>query len=192
MKKKWVLLTALLAVLLALTGGVLVAQAESVLARVTEMGNSLPQGYGVIRVADLQVAVIERDLTLLDIREVAEYEAGHLENSFNVPIRTLGENLNLLPDLNAEIVVICKGGARAAQAGAALMFLGYTNIKILAGGFDAWAGEELPTTMEPFVVEPGTAPEIDADVFAAINAYLTNLPQGFALVSSQNLSVELV
>lgn len=192
MKKKWVLLTALLAVLLALTGGVLVAQSDAVTARVVEFGQSLPKGYAVISIDDAQILMIEKAVTLLDVREVAEYEAGHLENSFNVPIRELAKNLNLLPDLDAEILVICKGGGRATLANAALRILGYTNVKTLSGGYDAWAGEELPTTTEGFTVAPATAPDFDAEVLAAVDAYLSTLPAGFGFVGARDLATELV
>lgn len=195
MKKLLVLLTI---VMLVFAGGVVAAQdapaapAEAVVSRLESYLTNLPQGYGVTRVADLLTLLAEQELVLLDVREVEEYEAGHLEESFNVPIRTLTQNLNLLPDTSATIVVICKGGARASLAAAALQVLGYENVKILAGGFDAWAGEELPSTTEAFVPEAGEAPEFDAEVFAAVDAYLTNLPQGFGLVGSKDLSAELI
>src|SRR5690606_15125365 len=59
-------------------------------------------------------------------------------------------------------------------------------------GYDAWVGEELPTTTEPFVPEAGVAPEVDPAVVAAADNYLSNLPAGFGLVGAQDLAVELV
>jgi rhodanese-related sulfurtransferase len=193
--KKYAVLFLLIAALI-LPGVMVMAQeaavADAVTERVSEWGSALPQGYGVTRVEDLLVALTERDIVLLDVREPAEYEAGHIEGAFNVPIRTLAQNLNLLPDLNAEIMVICKGGARAAYASAALQFLGYTNVKILAGGNDAWVGEDLPVVTEAFVPEAGAAPEIAPELVEVIDAALSGLPEGFALVSATNLAAELV
>jgi rhodanese-related sulfurtransferase len=186
----------LLLVALVLPGVMVMAQeaavADLVTERVTEWGSALPQGYGVTKVEDLLVGLSERDIVLLDVREAAEYEAGHIEGAFNVPIRTLGQNLDLLPDLNAEIMVICKGGARASYASAALQFLGYTNVKILAGGNDAWVGEELPVATEAYMPEAGTAPEIAPELVEIADAALSGLPEGFALVSATNLAAELV
>lgn len=191
--KKLVLVLTL--IMLVLAGGVVMAQdapAEAVTGALDSYLTNLPKGYGVTKVEDLLTLLAEQDVVLLDIREVSEYEAGHMEGAFNVPIRTLTQNLNLLPDTSATIMVICKGGARASLAAAALQVLGYEDVRILAGGFDAWAGEELPVITEAVVVEPGTAPEFDAEVFAAVDAYLSNLPEGFGLVSSANLAAELV
>ena len=187
--KKYVYL--LLVLLLALPM-LVAAQEDVVTARLEEFGNNLPRGYGLISVEDLTGMLSVQELVLLDVREVDEYAAGHLENAFNVPLRTLAQNLNLLPDQDATIVVICKGGGRATLASTALQILGYSNVKVLKGGYDAWAGEELPTTTEAYIPEAGTAPEFDSTVFAAVDAYLTGLPEGFGLVSAPNLMAEVV
>ncbi len=171
---------------------VVVAQDEAVVARLEEYNANLPQGYGVVSVEDLLTILAEREVVLLDVREVEEYEAGHVEGSFNVPIRTLGQNLNLLPDLDAEIIIICKGGARALLAMTSLNILGYENARILRGGYDGWVAEELPTTTEAFVPEPGTAPEFEPAVYAAVDNYLSTLPQGYGLVRPADVATELV
>ncbi len=167
------------------------AQDEVVTARLEEFGNNLPRGYGLISASDLSGLVAVQDTILLDVRQPEEFEAGHIPNSFNVPIRTLTQNLSLLSDENASIVVICKGGGRATLAATSLEILGYTNVKILKGGFDAWAGEELPTTTDVMDMMSGVAPEFDPAVFAAVDSYLTNLPDGFALISAPNLMAEV-
>lgn len=184
----WLLLIGVLAVM-AFSA---VAQADAVVERLEAYNTEIPP-YGVISADDLGTALIERDVVLLDVREVGEYENdGHIAGAFNVPIRTLGENLDLLPDLDAEIIVICKGGARAMLATAALRTLGYTNVQTLAGGMGGWLGEEFPVTDEGFTVEAGEAPEFDPDVYAAVNDFLTTLPDGFGLIRADGLNVELV
>jgi rhodanese-related sulfurtransferase len=136
--------------------------------------------------------LIERDIVLLDVREVDEYTGGHIDGSFNVPIRELPANLNLLPDLDAEIVVICQGGARAMLATASLKALGYSNVSNLAGGYGGWVAAEFPTTEDVIEVEAGEAPAFDEAVFAAVDGYLSNLPDGFGLVRAAALNEELV
>ncbi len=167
------------------------AQTDSVKAALEAYNQNLPEGYGTISAEDVGTALIERTPVLLDVREVSEYAEGHLEGSFNVPIRELGKNLNLLPDLNAEIIVICKGGGRAMLAQSSLNVLGYANAKTMKGGYNAWVGEEFPVSTEPFVPEAGTAPEFDADVFAAVDSYLSSLPEGYGLVGVAALAEEL-
>ena len=187
--KKIVILLMLLS--LVIPGLVVTAQDESVLARLEEYNSSLPAGYGATSIEDLNVMLAEKEVVLLDVREVEEYEAGHIPGSFNIPIRELGKNLDLLPDLNADVMVICKGGARAMLAMASLNVLGYNNARMLKGGYDGWVGADLPTTTEAFVPAAGTAPEFDTAIFEAVDTYLSTLPEGYSLVSPQNLVVEL-
>ncbi|PJF29149.1 MAG: hypothetical protein CUN52_09870, partial [Phototrophicales bacterium] len=121
--KKLLLLLSL--IVLTFTGGILVAQEDTLTNRLEEYATNLPQGYNVVRLADFQTLLIEKpDVLLVDVREVNEYEAGHIEGAVNIPIRTLTQNLNLLPDLDAPMVIICKGGARAILAATSLQILG--------------------------------------------------------------------
>lgn len=189
--KRLLLLLSLL--VLVFTNGIIYAQDEALMTRLEEYATNLPKGYNAIRLADFQTLLIENpDVLLVDVREVNEYEAGHIERSVNIPIRTLAKNLNLLPDLNAPMVIICKGGARAMLAATSLQILGYTNVKAFWGGFDAWVAEDLPVSLEPFTFEAGTAPEFDPVVFEAVDAYLSSLPQGYGLISPADLAVALV
>ncbi|MCB9436434.1 MAG: hypothetical protein H6673_05490 [Anaerolineales bacterium] len=165
------------------------AQDDAVVARLEEYNANMPKGYGTISVEDLNVKLAESEPFLLDVREVDEYAAGHLADSINIPLRTLGQNLNLLPGFDTEIVVICKSGGRAMLGGVTLQILGY-NALILKGGYDAWAGEDNFVTTDPF---EGTAGDVaaDATLVAAADAFLSNLPQGWGMVTPANLNVEL-
>jgi rhodanese-related sulfurtransferase len=188
--KKFIYLLALL--LMVIPSFAVIAQEEAVIGRLQAYNLILPQGYGVTSVEDLTAMLAEKPATLLlDVRQPDEYAAGHLENAFNVPIRELGQKLNLLPDLSADIVVICQGGGRATLAATALGILGYQNVKILKGGYGAWEAAELPTTTEVYTAEAGTAPEFDPVIFEAVDTYLTTLPEGFGFVSPPNLATEL-
>ena len=188
--KKLFYLLALLALVIPSFG--VMAQEEAVISRLQAYNLTLPQGYGITSAEDLTAMLVEKPATvLLDVRQPDEYTAGHLENSFNVPIRELGQNLNLLPDVSADIVVICQGGGRATLAATALGILGYENVKILKGGYGAWEAAELPTTTEVYTAEAAAAPEFDPAIFEAVDTFLTTLPEGFGLVSPPNLAAEL-
>jgi len=169
-------------------------QSDAVVERLEEYNSDLPAGFGVLDADALTVALIENpDLVLLDVRETPELEGGYIEGSIHIPVREIPANLDLLPDLDAEIVVVCQGGARAMLAQSALNLLGYDNAKTLKGGFGAWAGEDYPVTTDPLPeFEAGEAPEFDADVFEAVDAYLSNLPEGFGFVRAGGLAAELI
>jgi rhodanese-related sulfurtransferase len=168
------------------------ADSQAVVDRLEMYNLTLPQGYGLISAEDLTTMIAEKPATLLlDVRQPEEYAAGHLEASFNVPIRTLTQNLDLMPDLHADIVVICQSGGRATLAATTLGILGYDNVRILKGGFGAWSTAELPSTTDVYTAQAGMAPEFDATVLEAVDTYLSTLPEGFGFVSAQNLVVEM-
>ncbi|MEM4417634.1 MAG: rhodanese-like domain-containing protein, partial [Nitrososphaerota archaeon] len=75
---------------------------------------------------------------LLDVREEVEYEICRLENAILIPLSKLPENLHKL-NLVDNIVAYCHTGARSSLATKLLRDLGFTRVKNLAGGIDAWA-----------------------------------------------------
>jgi molybdopterin/thiamine biosynthesis adenylyltransferase/rhodanese-related sulfurtransferase len=75
---------------------------------------------------------------LLDVREPFEYALCHLESSTLIPVDQLSHRLKEL-GLNDEIVVYCHVGIRSAGAVSLLRKYGFTNVKNLTGGIDAWA-----------------------------------------------------
>ncbi len=88
---------------------------------------------------------IGENIFVLDAREPDEFTAGHIEGAVNIPIRTLAQNLDKLPqDKAASIAVVCKSGIRAAYGTMTLKLLGYTNVKDVAGGMLAWEKDGLP------------------------------------------------
>ena len=78
---------------------------------------------------------------LIDVREPAEHAIAHIEGSRLVPLGTLANELDNLP-ADREIYVHCKAGGRSAKAAKMLMDHGFTRVKNVAGGIDAWLKEE--------------------------------------------------
>lgn len=82
---------------------------------------------------------------LLDVRERGEYALGHIPNACPVP-RGLLEVLlpTLIPWHDVPVVLYCDDGHRTALAAQTLAELGYTDVRVLTGGIDAWraAGNE--------------------------------------------------
>ena len=54
---------------------------------------------------------------LIDVREVDEFAAGHVPGAVNLPMSTIGEHLDELPD--GAFDVICQAGGRSARVVAA-------------------------------------------------------------------------
>lgn len=85
---------------------------------------------------------VEGGALLLDVREAAEWEAGHADGATWIPIRELEARRDELP-ADREIVVICRSGARSARVTEALVAWGHDAVN-LAGGSRAWASADLP------------------------------------------------
>ncbi|GAB3295736.1 rhodanese-like domain-containing protein [Hymenobacter humi] len=77
--------------------------------------------------------------TIIDVREPWEHEEGRIVGAQNIPLGTLPEKLDDLDAWkNQEIIVHCKGGGRSASAKAYLTQQGFTNVRNLEGGFQAY------------------------------------------------------
>ncbi|AZS37965.1 Thiosulfate sulfurtransferase GlpE [Microbacterium lemovicicum] len=84
----------------------------------------------------------ERDgVPLIDVREEDEFAAGHVPGAVNLPMSSIGEHLDELPDEPFD--VICQAGGRSARVVEALEARGYdaTNVD---GGTGEWAQAGLP------------------------------------------------
>ncbi len=152
---------------------------------------NLPQGFSSIPADQLKADLGK--VFVLDVREVDEFEDGHIAGAVNIPLRDLAKNLHLLPAKDQPIVVYCSVGHRGGIATMALGMLGYERAVSLRSGLNAWknAGGEVVMESTP-AVTPGAFPEVDPDLWATIDAYLTNLPQGFGGVKVDGLNTELL
>lgn len=77
------------------------------------------------------------DVFVLDVREPHEYQIVNM-NGFLIPLNDLPKRVNEL-DSAREIVVHCHHGTRSARAVELLRQLGFSKVKNLVGGIDAWA-----------------------------------------------------
>lgn len=79
------------------------------------------------------------NIFIIDVRETWENEEGRIEGSQNIPLGLLPQKLDELEDLKEqEIIVHCKGGGRSASAKAFLAQQGFTQVRNLVGGFQAY------------------------------------------------------
>ena len=77
------------------------------------------------------------EIIILDVRTQEEYDAGHIAGAILIPNETIVDKQpELLPDLNAEILVYCRSGNRSAQAANKLIAIGYTNVVDFGGIID--------------------------------------------------------
>ena len=135
----------------------------------------LPDGFGGIKPDALKEQMAAAAPFLIDVREPKELtDNGFIEGAVNIPIRTLAQNLGQLPAKDQAIVVYCAVGHRGALALETLQLLGYTNVKSLSGGFNAWKAAN-PTL----------------DLAQVLDTYLAGLPDGFGGIKPDVLKEQM-
>ena len=108
--------------------------------------NRLSAG-GVPQVGALEAVQLmnRRDAAVLDVRESAEFAAGHIPNARNIPFGELTDRLRELEKLKSRpIIVTGHAGGRAAKVCAALQKIGFKDVVALRGGLTGWVEASLP------------------------------------------------
>lgn len=84
------------------------------------------------------------DLLVVDVRDAAEFEHGHIPGALLIPLGTLAgvPAENLLGAHQRKTLVLCsQNGRRSAQAADKLRQMGFENVYSLAGGIDHWMSQ---------------------------------------------------
>ena len=84
------------------------------------------------------------ELVLIDVRETHEWEICHIEDATLIPLGQLPERLNEL-DGHKEIVTHCHRGVRSMRALEILRAAGFSKVRSLNGGIDAWSTQVDPS-----------------------------------------------
>ncbi len=107
-------------------------------------GSWLAEGFPVAVLERLHVDALDLELTapsatqVLDVRERAEYEEGHIPGSVNVPWHDL-DGIPAGIDPQRELLVICASGQRAGTAASLLLGYGADRVvHVIGGGVPAW------------------------------------------------------
>jgi rhodanese-related sulfurtransferase len=80
---------------------------------------------------------------LIDVREYPEFAEGHIEGSELVPLGTLDKASGGW-DRSGPLTLVCRSGRRAEQARQILAEKGFTALKVLDGGVQAWTNSGKP------------------------------------------------
>lgn len=60
--------------------------------------------------------LVEHGAVIVDVRTKVEYQAGHIENSINVPLDIIKAEAERLKNLNKPIITVCRSGNRSEIA----------------------------------------------------------------------------
>jgi hydroxyacylglutathione hydrolase len=109
---------------------------------VTSVGVELAKS-DVIEIEEFKTYLNREDVQVVDLRGVAEYNAGHIEGAVNVFIGTLPTNLGKI-SRDKQVVIHCQGGDRAAIGYSILAKNGFKNVKNYSGGINDWVNKSNP------------------------------------------------
>ncbi len=92
-------------------------------------------------IADL---VQKGEVHVLDVRNLTEYEEGHIPGAQHIMLGTLADRIAEI-QTDKPLVVHCKGGGRSAIGVSLLLAKGIKNAVNLTGGYDQWSKEGYST-----------------------------------------------
>ena len=84
------------------------------------------------------------DVVLVDVREPGEFAVAHIDGATLIPLRTLPQQLDVLPR-DREIILHCHHGMRSEMAGNFLLAQGYARVSHMVGGIDRWSDDVDPS-----------------------------------------------
>ena len=86
----------------------------------------------------------DRTLRLIDVREAHEQEIAKIEGSLPATEELVQEMMSDWPK-DTPVVTYCHHGMRSVDAAAYLIGHGFTNVRSMTGGIDAWADQVEPS-----------------------------------------------
>ncbi|MBC7414973.1 MAG: rhodanese-like domain-containing protein [Herminiimonas sp.] len=82
---------------------------------------------------------------LLDVRDPAEFAAGHMRDARNIPLKELSKRIAELDKFKARtVIVVCSSGMQSSRATGVLRTAGFSSVVSLSGGLNAWQAQGLP------------------------------------------------
>lgn len=101
-----------------------------------------------------------KNVKIIDVRTPAEFEAGHIPDSINIPaflphpstgsmtpcFEEFYASIKQVTEKDEELILACKMGGRSQAACDFLSMQGYQDLSNMVGGFTAWKAKGLKST----------------------------------------------
>lgn len=98
--------------------------------------------------AQLAELLTTEAVDLIDVRDGAEYDAGHIDGARLVPLEQFRADPDAVLVRGTTIVFVCAKGVRSLQAAKLAERFGYDRVYNLDGGTKEWARVGLPLAVE--------------------------------------------
>ncbi len=96
-----------------------------------------------IDVAQVVAARDAGNVQIVDVRELNEWNRGHIHGSIHIPLGDLATRHTEVTQ-GIQVVTVCQSGRRSLDAVQRLAPVGFTNAVSLAGGIQAWRDAQQP------------------------------------------------
>lgn len=81
---------------------------------------------------------------LIDVREIDEYEAGHIPGTKNIPLSEFQDRVDEISE-EAPVILVCQTGVRSERAAMFLASMGYEDVYNHSDGTKGWIIKGYPT-----------------------------------------------
>jgi hydroxyacylglutathione hydrolase len=100
-----------------------------------------------ITAGDLRESLAHGGVTLVDVRNLNEWEGGHIAGARHVPLGYLGDRIDDIPKTKP-IVLLCHSGGRSSIGASILRSRGVEQVINLIGGIGDWHKANFPITTD--------------------------------------------
>ncbi len=122
-----------------LVGGTLLAIIALI---VNELRLRFQSGFSVP--AQKAVQLINQGATVVDVRESARFNSGHIIDAINVPAAEVKAHAEARLKKKRTVLLVCDTGSSSSRLVASLRQAGFENAWSLDGGLTAWQRDNLP------------------------------------------------
>jgi rhodanese-related sulfurtransferase len=105
------------------------------------------RGAGGSSISTLQATLLinQQNALVLDVRDAAEYEKGHVVNARHLALGEIEARTGEIEKYKTKpVIVVCESGNRSNSAVSALRKQGFGQVFSLSGGIGAWRQAGLP------------------------------------------------
>lgn len=82
--------------------------------------------------------LLENHAKVIDIRNKSDFSRSHIKGSLNIEPQDIENILNIYPDKNTVLLVVCASGIRSIAVAEMLSDFGYKKVYNLLGGYDEY------------------------------------------------------